>query len=515
MSKATLSGKFGTANPAADPFLDARSKLIEAESLRLAEKFEQSQKICEQLLDKSPDYVGALQTLGLVHADRGDFSRAFSCLSKAVMLNPKDWKILTALSGVYLQLGAREMAALTLEQARLLRPQEASIAHTLGEIYRDDREYELAQNAFRTALELDSRLTAAAMGLGWCSSHLGQFPEAAARFEFLVKHNLHSNRTLYALSQLPSTFVSVDLMGLLERADKGTGGANLVDAQLLAASRAAALDKAGDHAKAWAQMKLAKRDKNRRIKEGYAFEQRRQAASLARVNADVDQDNTANAESHGQPLSLFILGPSRSGKTSLERLASSLRGVKRGYENPIVENAVRRTFQTEGLPTSSQFAFLPLNLDNMCRDFYYNDLARRAGNASVFTNTHPERIHDVMRMARAIPGVRLIFVKRDLNDVVLRIYMKQYARGNFYAHDLTSIREYVCWYYEMEDLLVKHLPEISRVIYYEQMVTDPTASLRTIAELCGLAMPEIMPSHLGDDRGCANPYLAYLNEAFN
>ena len=51
-----------------------------------------------------------------------------------------------------MRLGAREMAANTLEQARLIRPQDASILMTLGEIYRDDREFELAEKAYREAL---------------------------------------------------------------------------------------------------------------------------------------------------------------------------------------------------------------------------------------------------------------------------------------------------------------------------------------------------------------------------
>lgn len=73
----------------------------------------------------------------------------------------------------------------------------------------------------------------------------------------------------------------------------------------------------------------------------------------------------------------------------MERLVSLLNGVKRGYENPITDNAVRRTFQTAGALTSSLYENLPASLESSCREIYLEELKRRAGSAKVFTNTHP------------------------------------------------------------------------------------------------------------------------------
>ena len=48
-------------------------------------------------------------------------------------------------------------------------------------------------------------------------------------------------------------------------------------------------------------------------------------------------------EGDAEITSLFILGPSRSGKTPLESILASARDVKRGNENPIAVNALRKT----------------------------------------------------------------------------------------------------------------------------------------------------------------------------
>src|SRR5688572_18068748 len=121
--------------------LEARAKLEQAELFRRQKHLDSARKICDDLLKRYPDYVGALHTLGLILADQHDYPGALSQLSRAAMLNNKDWKILTALSGVYLRLNAPQMAAEILEQARKLKPDDASVLITLGEIYREQREY--------------------------------------------------------------------------------------------------------------------------------------------------------------------------------------------------------------------------------------------------------------------------------------------------------------------------------------------------------------------------------------
>src|SRR5260370_29956929 len=111
--------------------------------------------------------MSALHTLGLTYADKHNYEQALNCLVRAAMLNPRSWMTLTALSGIYLQLDAREMAPQALDQARAIKPKDANVLVTLGEIYRQEREYELPKNAFRPAVALEEDLVPAPLGLGW------------------------------------------------------------------------------------------------------------------------------------------------------------------------------------------------------------------------------------------------------------------------------------------------------------------------------------------------------------
>ena len=210
-------------------------------------------------------------------------------------------------------------------------------------------------------------------------------------------------------------------------------------------------------------------------------------------------------------ISLFILGPSRSGKTAMEKLVSTLPGVKRGYENASVSRAVSRASKASGLPAGvGSLEHLPSTLHSLCYGMYSEELAARAGSASVFTNTHPGRIHEADILARAFPNVRFILVKRNVDDNILRMYQRRYREGNSYSYDLRAARDHVLWYHQMMDLLAQRLPENVRIIQYEDLVVNPTGALRVAADLCGLPMPEQLTLADGDDRGCAEPYRQFM-----
>ncbi len=199
----------------------------------------------------------------------------------------------------------------------------------------------------------------------------------------------------------------------------------------------------------------------------------------------------------------------------MESLVARLEGVKRGYENPSVENAIRRAFQKAGLLTSIFFEFLPQELYPSCRKIYLEELAKRAGAARVFTNTHPARINDAALTVSVFPNVRFIFMKRDVDDTTLRIYFRRYRDGNGHSYDLTAAREHVMWYHQMIDLMAAKLPNHVRVIRYEDMVADPASALRVAAELCGLPMTDKPLPPVGDDRRCAEPYKQFMAAALS
>ena len=122
-------------------------------------------------------------------------------------------------------------------------------------------------------------------------------------------------------------------------------------------------------------------------------------------------------------------------------------------------------------------------------------------------------LDEVINLLR-ITNARFIFGRRDFEDLSIWIYMRSYAKANFYAGDLRDTHEYLKWCHEMIDVTSKRMPEICRVIDYEDMVVDPTRAVKDVAALWDLDVPEdIELPPIGDDRGCADPYLENMHAA--
>lgn len=487
-----------------------RDLLEEADRLRQQGRLDRAESTCYALVRQYPDYVAALHTLGLVYLDKGDFERALDCLVRAVMRDPTNWMTLTALSLVYLRLGATEMATETLNKALGIRPADASILSSLGEIHRQACDYDLAEEAYRQALTLDPQMETPAVGLALCLAARGQPTEAAQVLTAAYGRGVRSLNLLQVLTTLPAKAAQIDILAALNQLTARQTQADSAFKTTCLFVKAAALDAAARPDEAWDAVQVANRPMAIAHQAALKTHVLRRDTSLARIKSDSRPGRLPT--SPADPVSLFVLGPSRSGKTTLERLISTLDGVKAGGEYPVLETAARRSFQADAMPAGRHLEDLPEHLLASFREFYRDNLARRAGQARVVVNTLPSSIHNALLIARTIPNARFVLMKRNRADTAWRIYLTQYLGENPYAYDLKAIGAYLAWYDAMIDLVVEKLPEITRIVGYDAMVDDPSATLSMVAALCGLGPPGLTAPTLPDDRACATPYRKYLDE---
>jgi tetratricopeptide (TPR) repeat protein len=490
-------------SPASGPARQqARRQLQQADDLRRQGQLDRAESICFELTRRYPDYVAALHTLGLVHLDRRNFQRALDCLVRAEMLDPDNGMILTALGLTYMRLGARDMAARTLGQALASGFDDATVFASLGELYRNDHDYTRAGEAYRKALALDGGLESSKIGLALCLSALGNYTEAADVLQGAFRQGQCSLSLLDAISSLPQKSVNIDLAAALDLLATRPHVQDGEFKNTFAFVRAAALHKAGYYSQAWDQLEAANRFLFAQHKAQLKADIARQESSLARVRAQPPRPPVTANNAH----TLFILGPSRSGKSSLELLLASLDGLAAGYEAPIVEAALRRTYQASAFPACGDLDKLPTDLQASFRDYYLDEVTRRAGSAHVLTSALSDHIHHASMIASLIPNVRFVLMRRNPQDVALRMYMSKYLRGNAYAYDLKSIADYLGWYDAMSTLVAQKHSDASIVVTYEDMIADPNAVLHRVADFAGLRVEGGARPNLVDDRGVAEPY---------
>jgi tetratricopeptide (TPR) repeat protein len=488
----------------------AFARLAEAESHRRSGDLGRAKALCEALLREYPDYAGALQTLGVIHLSMNDPHQAFSCFARAALLCPADWINLTNIGSAQLRLGAYAAAAETLEKARRLKPDDIDMLFTLADAYREARDYEGAVGVYRNVLAIDSGSAVAAQGLGDSLLQLGRLEEAASALDAAHRARPDSAAILYSLSQLAPGLARTDIARAVNSVKRQDSESELDFVSFRDFARAGMLHRQGRVKESW-QMLL---EANRRLSAHHHEPWKRQSANMAATMRQAVEAPAAPlfAEA-GSPISLFILGPSRAGKSVVEQLLGRLVGLKRGHERRFVEASVRRTAALSGLLTISNPWELPGTLDDRLRSIYREEITDFADRARIVTDTYPAMIAYIGRIASVVPNLRLIFIKRDRHDLALRIFMRLYRTGNHYAYSIPAIFDYVSWYDQMSEKWLAKFPAISIALNYESVVAEPAQALERVARLCDAEVAPGDPAVAYDDRHCSEAYRPMIDAA--
>ena len=243
-----------------------------------------------------------------------------------------------------------------------INPNKSTIYATLGELYRERQEYELAVQAFQRACELDPGLSAARRGLGLTLIHLGRLWEgckSTGKDDFRWSPNLN---TLFALASLPGHLVNLDLVATATGQARALSGPKQ-DAKIRFI-RAAALNQRQSYTEAWSDFTEANRIMFRETDAAWKRQREHDLDLLERIKSSAVVPPPVSDIQRENPMPLFFLGPPRSGKTTAELLVSTITGVKRGFESFIVENSVRHSFQGAALPPHEQLTDIPSGLEN-------------------------------------------------------------------------------------------------------------------------------------------------------
>lgn len=489
----------------------AHKDLMAVEDALNSGDFERAQSECEYLLESYPDYFGALRSLGKIQMKRGVYSAALPHLVRAALISPDDWETLTNLGKAQLEINAEKTAIDSLERACQIAPGRSTSQLFLGEAFSRDGNHSRALRAFETASELDASDPNAQIQLVTIYVRLGRYPDAEKVAACALSMPLTREQRMvvcFTLSVMPHLPDDTDLLALLD--ELGNGDDANTNRAMLHYARAATLHKLGRHDEAWTCWNDINREiaeKATQARETYLMQGEDLLHSVTRWRRPAPRKSRGSKT----PVSLFILGPSRSGKSTLEQLVASSDGVMTGLENNIVRNTARRVSQKAGLLTEDLLANISDDKATLIETTYHQQLTAVAESARLLTITHPSVIYDVGYLAECVPDARFAFMRRDQDDTVFRIYTRLYRPGsNQFAYDLSDIREYLAQYNKMVDAWISKLGERAIVISYEDMAVNPLDALNKIAALCGLQTGNEAPE-IADDRGCAKPYRSHLS----
>ncbi len=390
-------------------------------------------------------------------------------------------------------------------------PGNLAALNSLAEIYMLGGELDKVERVLRDIVSQDLGNPESKVRLARFLIYSGKFEESRALLGGLIKAGYISPKVLQTISFFPE---DPGLVNIVSATDHIMGRSKDEQADIFSV-RATGMHWAGRHAEAW---DLYCRSNAIRLNhQGSAWrEQRISRQYILRRNESMPVAANVQAQVGSGPHPLFVLGASRSGKSSIERLLSAIPTVFCGYENSIHYDVLRRVVDGAKCANVANMIDLPSELGATYAAQFSKVLRQKAPDAGTFVSTGPDSIGDALMLNRYVPGCRFVFLKRARRDNAFRIFMFDYhevATHMTCAADLGAIKEYLDWYEALIDICAARMPEQCIVLNYEDVVEDPAAAVAQILDLCGGgAVPDQLPD-IGDDRDVSAPYARWLDPA--
>ena len=490
--------------------------LGEADALRGAGKLQAARGLLEQLVSRSPEYFAAWNMLGALHHAQGNLLGAAACFQRAAIINSDDLGVVKNLSQCYALLGAHELSEATIKIVQARSKEDLPLLMSLGRIANLRFDHQAATAYFSQACNLDDKQTEARFALADAYFYMGSYEEALGHYlKALAVEKSGRKRPhvlsgiIYALSQTNTDNQKIDLLAEIDQLTASHANIDQEDAVPLKFARGLALEKRGDFAEAWKALSLA----NGAIWQArggaeYKLVRERNTLLLAAAKAfPALRDRPIDGEA---PRAVFIAGPSRSGKSTLEKLlAGAGLPLTRGFEAGLVEQLVARASQECDLPTIRQLQALPKGAFKRFSELLEAEVARLANGMKIVTDTHPSNLSQAGHVVKAYRNSVFLFVVRDIDDNAVRCFQKMYESGTWYSYDIDACRDYLEYCRNIAAAWVERLPGRAVMVSYEEMVGEPRRVLERVSQLIAVDLTASNEAPY-DDRFAARPYRDFM-----
>ena len=438
-------------------------------ALRAAGRYEQAATSYRHAISLDPAYAGAYSHLSDVLRELGQTADAVASSRRALKIQPDLAMAHNSLGNALLDLGRTAEAADSYRRAAALDPASSQARINLGMVLRLEGRTAEAEASCREALAIDADAAAAVVLLAELLADQGRFAQAEESFK----------RAVALDPQLPEALAGIAHLRKMTPRD----AAWLAEAQRLAQRCVSPrgevylrfalgkyFDDVGEYPAAFASFRRA----NELAKSyGPPYDRERATRTVDRlIRSHPPRAAAAAAASAGAiPASrpMFIVGMPRSGTTLAEQILASHPAVFGAGELPLWRTVGAAQ---EASSSADAAADSPVTLGGD----YLRLLEALAPQATRVVDKMPANFLSLGVILEALPGARVIHMRRNPVDTCLSIYFQHFKSGHSYANDLGDLAHYYTQYLRLMDHWRAALPAHCLLeVPYEGLVADPEA----------------------------------------
>ena len=420
-----------------------------------------------------PNYAEAYCNLGITLHGLGKLDKSEASYNQAIALKPELAEAYINLGITLQELGRLKEAESSYNKAITLMPDYAEAYCNLGNVLKELGRLNDAETSFNQAIALMPNFAEAHSNLGVVFQELGRLEDSKVSLTKAIALMPNFMDAARNLVKLPVGQVDSHALNLCEKA-VGISDNSLEHQIKYFFFQGNLLKHRGFLDQSFGMFCKANKLKLGLSEDKMKVATKKNIDSLMRIKKWM----SSFPKSEGKGLTkLFIIGPSKSGKSSLEHILSKSPYVKTLYET-IEHNELLRDNGYEGY--TNEFLF-----ENL---FSQSAGKLRQEGYEVVTSTNPGSIFYSDYLIDMLPDTYFVIIKRDLKDVSPEIFTTEYKTENIHSSDANEISNYLDVYYRICQLLALKVPDRCLTVSFEDIVKAPEYVVDQVNELIGRAL---------------------------
>ena len=476
-----LQGASNSASNNQDAAIDCYKKVIKIKpddadayynmgnSLNEKGNFDAAIESYKQALKIKPDYVEAYTNMGTVFKKMDNLEKAIDSYQKALKIDSESAETYNNLGLTLKDKGHLDAAENCYKQALKIKPNHAGAYNNFGTFFKDKGYLEAAEKCYKQALQIKPNFANAHLNLGIVLRCKGELDAALIRYKQALNLEPDNSEIIKNLLNMPFGSLAFETLDHIKNYLESCrfNAEKITDAHFIEAGY---LMHTGATDAAFQKFYQANNVKALTMRKGASEEKKRYSTYLKDI---INWRPSLPAMKSWGMKKIFILGPSRSGKSTLEYILSKSRKTK-----PLYEVSKRVDRSDMNLNVNGQLDFEKIYFENE------NDLLQQ--NYEVSTSTAPQLLYSVTYLADKLPDAYFIFVNRDQKDIAAEIYISNYTKANHYAYDPQNILEHLDFYREAAKKLEVKLPHRVINLTFEQIIEHPANALDIISSFTSI-----------------------------
>ena len=420
-----------------------------------------------------PNYAEAYCNLGITLHGLGRLDKSEASYNQAIALKPELAEAHINLGITLQELGRLKEAEASYNQAIKLTPDDAEAYCNLGNALKELGRLNDAETSFTKAIALMPNFAEAHSNLGVVFQELGRLEESKESFIKAIALMPNFMDAARNLVKLPVGYLDLHALNLCEKA-VGTVDNSLEHQIKYFFFQGNLLKHRGFLDQSFVMFCKANKLKLGLSRDKVKVAAKKNIDSLMRIKKWVP----SLPQLAGKGLTkLFIMGPSKSGKSSLEHILSKSSFVKTLYET-IEHNQLIKDNGYRGDTNELLFENLFAQSEGKLLNESYE----------VVTCTNPGSIFYSDYLIDMLPDTYFIIIKRDLKDVSPEIFTTEYKTENIHSCDANEISNYLDVYYRICQSLALKVPERCLTVSFEDIIRAPEYIVGQVSELISKAL---------------------------